>query len=62
MEEDRINEIDTTEILQDELVDITEGLIRYPTYTPLGKRSNNETFVKRMERIEDHVYETKVIK
>jgi hypothetical protein len=62
MKEDRIDEIDTAEILRDELVDFTEGLIRYPTYTPLGKRPNNETFIKRMERIEDHVYDTKVIK
>jgi hypothetical protein len=48
MKEDRIDEINTAEILQDELVDITEGLIRYPTYTPLGMRSKNETFIERM--------------
>ncbi len=46
--------------MQDELVDVTESLINYPTYTPLGKRSNNETFEMRMERIEDHVYENKI--
>lgn len=60
MKEDRIEEIDTAEVLQDELVDITEGLIRYPNYSPLEKRPEKEAFIKSMERIEDHVYQTKV--